>query len=64
MTASIEYADFVLPANSWVEFEDLEITACCSNPFLQIWKGGIKPVFDTQGRPDDSRRASPRRSAT
>ncbi len=48
MTASVQYSDFGLPANSWVEFEDLEITASCSNPFLQIWKGGIKPVFDTK----------------
>jgi nitrate reductase alpha subunit len=48
MTSSIEYADIGLPANSWVEFEDLEITASCSNPFLQIWKGGIKPVFDSK----------------
>ena len=31
MTASVEYSDFGLPANSWVEFEDLEITASCSN---------------------------------
>ena len=43
MTASIEYSDIALPANSWLEFEDLEITASCSNPFLQIWKGGIPP---------------------
>lgn len=48
MTASVQYADFGLPANSWVEFQDLEITASCSNPFLQIWKGGVKPVFDSQ----------------
>lgn len=48
MTASVEYADLGLPANSWVEFEDLEITASCSNPFLQIWKGGIKPVFESK----------------
>ncbi|GFO82623.1 MAG: molybdopterin oxidoreductase [Methyloceanibacter sp.] len=48
MTASVQYSDFGLPANSWVEFENLEITASCSNPFLQIWKGGIKPVFDTK----------------
>ena len=52
MTASIEYADFALPANSWAEFETHEITASCSNPFLQIWKGGIKPLYDTR---DDSR---------
>jgi nitrate reductase alpha subunit len=48
MTASIEYADIALPANSWLEFETLEITASCSNPFLQIWKGGIPPVFDSR----------------
>jgi nitrate reductase alpha subunit len=48
MTASIEYADIALPANSWLEFESLEITASCSNPFLQIWKGGIPPVFDSR----------------
>lgn len=48
MTSSVQYADFGLPANSWVEFEDLEVTASCSNPFLQIWKGGIKPVFDSR----------------
>ena len=48
MTASIEYADIALPANSWPEFETLEITASCSNPFLQIWKGGIKPLYDTK----------------
>jgi nitrate reductase alpha subunit len=48
MTASVQYADIGLPANSWVEFKDLEITASCSNPFLQIWKGGIEPIFDTK----------------
>ena len=48
MTASVEYSDFGLPANSWVETTDLEVTASCSNPFLQIWKGGIKPVYDSK----------------
>jgi nitrate reductase alpha subunit len=48
MTASVEYADIALPANSWLEFEGLEMTASCSNPFLQIWKGGIPPVFDSR----------------
>jgi nitrate reductase / nitrite oxidoreductase, alpha subunit len=52
MTASIEYADFGLAANSWAEFETYEITASCSNPFLQIWKGGIPPLYDTR---DDAR---------
>lgn len=48
MTSSVEYADIALPANSWVEFEGLEVTSSCSNPFLQIWKGGIDPVFDSK----------------
>ncbi len=48
MTASIQYADFGLPANSWVEFDSYEITASCSNPFLQIWKGGIKKLYDSK----------------
>lgn len=48
MTASIEYSDIALPANSWLEFEGLEVTGSCSNPFLQIWKGGIPPVFDSR----------------
>jgi nitrate reductase / nitrite oxidoreductase, alpha subunit len=48
MTATVEYADFGLAANSWAEFETHEVTASCSNPFLQIWKGGIPPVYDTR----------------
>ncbi|MBI1930267.1 molybdopterin-dependent oxidoreductase [Candidatus Poribacteria bacterium] len=48
MTASIEYSDFALPANTWMESEGLEITASCSNPFLQIWKGGIQPLYDSK----------------
>ncbi len=47
-TGSAEYADIVLPVNSWVEFEDYECAGSCSNPFLQIWKGGIKPLYDTR----------------
>ena len=46
-TGSAEYSDVVLPVNSWVEFDDWEAGAACSNPFLQVWKGGIKPVHDT-----------------
>ncbi len=48
MTASVEYADFALAANSWAEFQTAEITASCSNPFLQIWKGGLPPLYDTR----------------
>jgi nitrate reductase alpha subunit len=46
-TGSAEYADVVLPVNSWVEMQDYECGGSCSNPFLQVWKGGIKPVHDT-----------------
>ncbi|MCC6546605.1 molybdopterin-dependent oxidoreductase [Candidatus Sumerlaeota bacterium] len=48
-TGSAEYADIVLPANSWVEFQDLECGGSCSNPFLQAWGGdGIAPVHDSR----------------
>ncbi len=47
-TGSAEYADVILPVNSWVETEDYEAGASCSNPFLQVWKGGIKPVYDSR----------------
>ncbi|MCE9552899.1 MAG: molybdopterin-dependent oxidoreductase [Planctomycetes bacterium] len=46
-TGSAEYADVVLPVNSWVEQEDYECGGSCSNPFIQVWKGGIKPVHDS-----------------
>jgi nitrate reductase alpha subunit len=52
MNSTVEYADFALAANSWAEFETYEITASCSNPFLQIWKGGIPPLYNTR---DDAR---------
>ena len=48
MTLSCEYSDFILPANSWLETQQVEVTASCQNPFLQIWKGGIPPMFDTK----------------
>lgn len=47
-TGSAEYADVVLPVNSWVEFTDYECSVSCSNPFLQIWKGGIEPLYDSK----------------
>jgi nitrate reductase alpha subunit len=46
-TGSAEYSDIVVPVNSWVEFEDYECGGSCSNPFLQVWKGGIRPVHDS-----------------
>ena len=48
MTSSIQYADVGFPVNSWMEFEHYEVTCSCSNPFLQVWKGGIKPLHDTK----------------
>jgi nitrate reductase alpha subunit len=48
-TGSAEYADMILPVNSWLESQSLEVASSCSNPFLQIWGGnGIKPLYDTQ----------------
>jgi nitrate reductase alpha subunit len=48
MTSSCEYADLVFPANTWMEFQTYETTASCSNPFLYVWKGGIRPVYDSR----------------
>jgi nitrate reductase alpha subunit len=49
MTATAEYSDMSLPANSWMEFQTPEVTASCSNPFLQVWGGkGLKPLYDTK----------------
>ncbi|MFN7182054.1 MAG: molybdopterin-dependent oxidoreductase, partial [Planctomycetota bacterium] len=48
MTSTCEYSDIILPANSWIELQNYEITASCSNPFLQIWKGSVSPIYDTK----------------
>ncbi len=48
ITASIEYSDLAFPASWWMETATHEITASCSNPFLQIWRGGIPPLYDTK----------------
>jgi len=47
-TGSAEFADVVLPANSWLELQTYEMAGSCSNPFLQLWKGGIEPLHDTR----------------
>ncbi|MFQ5767413.1 MAG: molybdopterin-dependent oxidoreductase [Acidobacteriota bacterium] len=47
-TGSAEHADLVLPANSWLEFKQVEAAGSCSNPFLQLWKGGVEPLFDSR----------------
>ena len=47
-TASCEYADIVFPVQSWPELTQPDMTGSCSNPFLQVWKGGIPPLFDNK----------------
>ncbi|HEX6237846.1 MAG TPA: molybdopterin-dependent oxidoreductase [Acidimicrobiales bacterium] len=47
-TGSAEFADVVLPVSSWLEFRTHEMAGSCSNPFLQVWTGGIEPLHDTR----------------
>ncbi|MFP4512136.1 MAG: molybdopterin-dependent oxidoreductase [Acidimicrobiales bacterium] len=47
-TGSAEFADIMVPANSWLEARTLEMGGSCSNPFLQIWQGGLDPLHDTR----------------
>jgi len=48
MTSGVNYADVAMAINSWMEFTYLEVVNSCSNPWLQVWKGGIKPLYDTR----------------
>lgn len=51
MTSSVEYADIAFPATSWMESQTHEITASCSNPFLQMWgrhPDGIDPLYEAK----------------
>ncbi len=44
-----EYADFVFPVDSWVEFSRPDMTASCTNPFVQMYpRGGIKRLHNTK----------------
>ena len=44
-----EYADVVFPVDSWVEFSRPDMTASCTNPFIQFFpKGGIKRIHETR----------------
>jgi nitrate reductase alpha subunit len=45
---SCEYSDIALPVPSWMETTLPDITGSASNPFCSIWKGGLKPIFDTK----------------
>lgn len=47
-TGSGEHADVILPANCWLEHRGLEMAGSCSNPFLQLWRGGIEPLYDSR----------------
>ncbi len=47
-TGSCEVSDVVFPVHSWMELTAPDMTASCSNPFLQLWKGGIKPLYDSR----------------
>jgi nitrate reductase alpha subunit len=51
MNSSVEYADIAFPATTWVESQTHEITASCSNPFLQVWgraRDGIDPLYEAR----------------
>jgi nitrate reductase alpha subunit len=48
-TGSCEYADVVFAADSWAEFQHIDMTASCTNPFVQIFPTSpLKRIFDTK----------------
>lgn len=47
-TLSCEYADIALPVPSWLETTLPDINGSGSNPFCNIWKGGMKPLYDSK----------------
>ena len=48
MTSDVNHDDIAFAANSWMEFTYPEMTVTVSNPWVQIWKGGIRPLYDTR----------------
>src|SRR5437016_710687 len=48
MTSGVNYADVAMAINSWMEITYPEMVNSCSNPWLQVWKGGIRPLYDTR----------------
>ena len=52
MTSDVNHADIAFACNSWMEFTYPEMTATVSNPWVQIWKGGIRPLYDTRNDAD------------
>jgi len=48
-TGSCEYADIVFACDSWAEFKVPDMTASCTNPFVQIFpKTPLPRIFDTK----------------
>jgi nitrate reductase alpha subunit len=48
-TGSCEYADLVFAVDSWAEFEQPDLTASCTNPFVQVFPvTPIGRVYDTR----------------
>ncbi len=48
-TASCEYSDIVFACDSWAEFKAPDMTASCTNPFVQIYPTTpLARVFDTK----------------
>jgi nitrate reductase alpha subunit len=48
MTSGVNYSDVTFAVNTWMEFTYPEMTTSCSNPYMQVWKGGIRPLYDTR----------------
>ncbi len=49
-TASCEYADIVLPVDSWGEYNVHDLTASVTNPFVMVAPiSGIPRIYDTRG---------------
>src|SRR5437016_12184575 len=48
MTSDVNHADVAFACNSWMEFTYPEMTMTVSNPWVQIWQGGIRPLYDTR----------------
>lgn len=48
-TGSCEYADLVFACDSWAEFKQPDMTASCTNPFVQVYPvTPLKRIFDTR----------------
>ena len=48
-TASCEYSDMVFAVDSWAEFKVPDMTASCTNPFVQVFPTTpLKRIFDTK----------------